>query len=120
MGFSSLSAGCRLDLTDIKAVLQFKEIYKDMQKQDTNLPNPHILLQGLSKIPITYLHEENWVFEVDSLEKLSEFTHIMSYSGHLRGFKVIFSVDFNFFDLSSFRSRSVTKVHDVPNPLVSA
>ena len=111
IGFSSLSASGKLDLTDIRAVLEFKETYKDMKMQDPSLPVPHVLLQGLSKIPSSYLHEENWVFEADSLENNSDFSHILTYSRYLKGFSVIFSVDYKFFDISSLKSRAFSKVH---------
>lgn len=110
-GFNTIAATSRIDVTEIEAVQQFKYIYTDMQSKDSNLPSPHILLHSLEKIPSIYLHYRDFHFSSETPSSLNNFTHIMSYDSYIPDFKVILTVNRNYFELSKFRSINYPKVY---------
>ena len=110
-GINTIVATSRIDVTVIEAVQQFKYTYTDMQSRDGNLPSPHILLDGLEKIPSIYLHYKDYHFSLERTSSFNNFTHIMSYNSYITDFKVILTVNRNYFELSKFRSINYPKVY---------
>jgi hypothetical protein len=82
-----------------------------MVHKNHELPVPHVGLDAGVSIPEFYLAHKDWSFETMENADLSHFTHVITPSQYLPGFKTLASASFHKFDIKKMKSIKYPKYH---------